>query len=104
MSSTWTSGRHGVGFLPICRRRSVESLVHPVVLRNNRAGGVDVGHHLVGVLVAVVAVVALGELKIGGGEFLGGIDRASTPSRLNSAKASSRSNLSSAAALKMLSI
>jgi hypothetical protein len=61
------------------------------MLRNNRAGGVDVGHHLVGVLVAAVGVVALSELKIGGGEFLGGIDRASTPSRLNSAKASSRS-------------
>jgi hypothetical protein len=44
----------------------------PVALQDGRPRGVDVGHQLVGRLVAAVGVIALGEDEIGGGEFLGG--------------------------------
>jgi hypothetical protein len=43
-----------------------------VALQDGCPGGVNVGHQLVGRLVAAVGVVALGEDEISGGEFLDG--------------------------------
>jgi hypothetical protein len=40
--------------------------------KNGRPGGVDVGHQLMGLLIAAVGVVALGQRKIGDRELLGG--------------------------------
>ena len=45
---------------------------HSAALQNGRPGGVDVRHQLMGLLVAAVGVVALGEGETGGSEFLGG--------------------------------
>src|SRR5271170_2161775 len=41
-------------------------------LQNGRPGCIDVGHQLMGLLIAAVGVVALGQHKIGGRELLGG--------------------------------
>ena len=58
---------------PLARERlSAMSSTHSMAFQNGRPGGVDVGHQLVGRLVAAVGVVALGEGEIGGGEFPGG--------------------------------
>ena len=48
---------------------------HSAALQNGRPGGVDVGHQLMGLLIAAVGMVALGQRKIRGRELLGG-DRA----------------------------
>src|ERR1700730_16240857 len=45
---------------------------HSAALQNGRPGGVDVGHQLMGLLIAAVGVVPLGQRKIGGRELLGG--------------------------------
>jgi hypothetical protein len=45
---------------------------HSAALQNGCPGGVDVGHQLMGLLVAAVGVVALGQRKIGRRELLGG--------------------------------
>ena len=45
---------------------------HSAALQNGRPGGVDVGHQLMGLLIAAIGVVALGQRKIGGRELLGG--------------------------------
>src|ERR1700738_691687 len=45
---------------------------HSAALQNGCPGGVDVGHQLMGLLVAAVGVVALGQRKIGDRELLGG--------------------------------
>ena len=45
---------------------------HSAALQNGRPGRVDVGHQLMGLLIAAVGVVALGQRKIGGRELLGG--------------------------------
>jgi len=45
---------------------------HSAAFQNGRPGRVDVGHQLMGLLIAAVGVVALGQRKIGGRELLGG--------------------------------
>ena len=59
-------------FLPFRQRFPVTRLAHAMAFQNGGPGGVDVGHQLVGRLVAAVGVVALGEDEIGGGEFFAG--------------------------------
>jgi hypothetical protein len=49
-----------------------EGPTHSAAFQNGRSGGVDVGHQLVGLLIAEVGVVALGQRKIGGRELSGG--------------------------------
>jgi hypothetical protein len=80
------------------------SLVDPVAFPNDCAGGVDVGHQLVRVLVAAVGVVALGELEIGGGEFLGGDRPGVYPEPLEQCEGVVEEQLSSTAADKVLSM
>ena len=45
---------------------------HSAALQNGCPGGVDVGHQLVGLLIAPVGVVTFGQRKIGSGELSGG--------------------------------
>jgi hypothetical protein len=40
-----------------------------MALQYRRPGGIDIGHQIVGFLVAAVGMVTFGEHKIGGGEF-----------------------------------
>src|SRR5215469_11657726 len=80
------------------------SLADPVALQNNRAGGVDVGHQLVCVLIAAVGVVALGELEIGRGKLLAGDRPGVDPEPLEQCKGVVEEQISAAAAFNVLSI
>jgi len=57
-----------------------------------RPGGINIGHQIVGFLIAAVRMIALGQREICGRYSLVEIEQTSTPSRLNSANASSGSN------------
>ena len=50
-------------------RRGLFVLRFPVGVQNARPCGVDVGHQVMGFLIAAIGVVALGEGKIGRGEI-----------------------------------
>jgi hypothetical protein len=58
------------GEIPVRRRLSVTRSTHPMTLQNGCPGGVDIGHQLVGFLIAAVGVIAFGEAEVSGGEFL----------------------------------
>jgi hypothetical protein len=51
-------------------RRELFVLSFPVGLQNGRPCGIDVGHQVMGLLIAAIGVVPLGEAKICRGEIL----------------------------------